>query len=69
MDAYPLIGGKPLFVTDRDHDHIVDPEWQLYVKIAKVHGLTSLAPWEYPHVQYDGGLTIAQLRTGKLPPA
>lgn len=67
MDAYPLIHGKPLLVVDRDNDKQVDPEWQLYVSLAKLHGLTSLAPWEYPHVQYNDGLTIAELRQGLRP--
>jgi peptidoglycan L-alanyl-D-glutamate endopeptidase CwlK len=61
-DGYPLIGGKPLFSTDANHDGKLDEEWAVYGKLAVEHGLEWAGNWanfrEYPHVQYTGSYTL-----------
>ena len=63
-DGYPLVGGKPLFSTHGTDGKLLN-EWAVYGKLAVEHGLEWAGNWhsfvEYPHVQYLGGFTLAQL--------
>jgi peptidoglycan L-alanyl-D-glutamate endopeptidase CwlK len=73
MDAYPLIYGKPLFLT-HDAEGRLLWEWDIYGTIARKHNLEWAGDWkghliEYPHIQYLGGLKISDLLAGKFPQA
>lgn len=52
-------------------DWIVGPKWRRAAAIAKELGFTWGGDWasfrDYPHIQYDGGLTIGQVQKGQLP--
>lgn len=52
-------------------DWNVGPKWRRAAAIAKELGFTWGGDWsgfkDYPHLQYDGGLTIAQIRNGAFP--
>lgn len=64
FDVVPLEAGKPIW----DSGH---PVWQLIGKIGKECGLEWAGDWkkfkEFPHFQYTGGLTLAQIRQGQRP--
>ena len=61
LDVVALVNGKPVWST-------TDPIWQKIGEIGKSCGLEWAGDWkdfkEFPHFQYTGGLTIAQLQTG-----
>lgn len=74
MDAYPLVHGKPLWEATYNSvasGDVLYPEWESYGKIAKLHELEWGWDWrrfrECPHLQYSGGLSIAQLQAGDFP--
>jgi len=62
VDVVPLVAGKPCW-------NVKDPVWQTVGKLGKEQGLEWAGAWvkfkEYPHFQYTGGLTLAQLQQGK----
>lgn len=66
VDAYPLIGGKILWVEDADGDRKMDIEWSEYGRIAKLHGFEWAGDWvsfrELPHIQYVGQFTFRDIR-------
>ncbi|MGG0666985.1 M15 family metallopeptidase [Lederbergia citrisecunda] len=55
----------------RNIDWIVGPKWRRAAAIAKELGFTWGGDWssfkDYPHIQYDGGLTIKQVSAGQMP--
>ena len=63
------------FVTCDGHgkniDWIIGPKWRRAVAIAKELGFTWGGDWssfrDYPHIQFDGGLSISQIQKGKFP--
>jgi peptidoglycan L-alanyl-D-glutamate endopeptidase CwlK len=61
LDVVALVNGKPVWST-------TDPIWQKIGEIGKSCGLEWAGDWkdfkEFPHFQYTGGLTIAQLQQG-----
>jgi len=61
VDVVPLLNGKPNWKTS-------DPVWQRVGQLGKAAGLEWAGDWkrfkEYPHFQYTGGLTLAQLQQG-----
>jgi len=61
LDVVALVNGKPVWST-------TDPIWQKIGEIGKACGLEWAGDWkdfkEFPHFQYTGGLTIAQLQQG-----
>jgi peptidoglycan L-alanyl-D-glutamate endopeptidase CwlK len=63
LDVVALVNGKPAWSRK-------DPIWQKIGEIGKSCGLEWAGDWktfkEYPHFQYTGGLTIAQLQTGAV---
>jgi peptidoglycan L-alanyl-D-glutamate endopeptidase CwlK len=62
VDVVPIVNGKPCW----DSNH---PIWQKVGNYGKLAGLEWAGDWirfkEYPHFQYTGGLTLADLRAGK----
>jgi peptidoglycan L-alanyl-D-glutamate endopeptidase CwlK len=78
-DCVPLRNGKPVWGTSGDgidNDPTDDDKddlelWQRVGQIGKSLGLEWAGDWkkfkEFPHFQYTGGLTLAELRAGKLP--
>jgi peptidoglycan L-alanyl-D-glutamate endopeptidase CwlK len=56
-----LVNGKPIWNKK-------DPIWQKIGEIGKSCGLEWAGDWvtfkEYPHFQYTGGMTLAQLQAG-----
>ena len=62
VDVVPIVAGKPVWDTK-------NPVWQEVGKLGKAAGLEWAGDWkrfkEYPHFQYTGGLTLAQLQQGK----
>ena len=52
-------------------DWVVGPKWRRAAAIAKELGFTWGGDWnsfqDYPHLQYDGGLTISHIRKGMFP--
>lgn len=52
-------------------DWNVGPKWRRAAAIAKELGFTWGGDWasfkDYPHIQYDGGLTISQIQKGQFP--
>jgi peptidoglycan L-alanyl-D-glutamate endopeptidase CwlK len=62
LDVVPLVNGKAIW-----DDQAV---WKQIGEIGKSCGLEWAGDWktfkEYPHFQYTGGLTIAQLQTGAV---
>ncbi|MEW6115379.1 MAG: M15 family metallopeptidase [Nitrospirota bacterium] len=64
FDVVPLEAGKPIW----DSGH---PVWQTIGKIGKECGLEWAGDWkrfkEFPHFQYTGGLSLAQVRQGQRP--
>jgi peptidoglycan L-alanyl-D-glutamate endopeptidase CwlK len=61
VDVVPIRNGKPVWDTK-------DEAWQTLGKLGKAAGLEWAGDWkrfkEYPHFQYTGGLTLAQLQQG-----
>lgn len=61
VDVVPIVAGKPRW-------DVKDEVWQKIGKLGKEAGLEWAGDWkrfrEYPHFQYTGGLTMAQLSTG-----
>ena len=61
VDVVPLRNGKPVWDTK-------DPVWQTVGRLGKAAGLEWAGDWkrfkEFPHFQYTGGLTLAQLQQG-----
>lgn len=62
IDVVPLVNGKPMWDSK-------NPVWQQIGAIGKSCGLEWAGDWkkfkEYPHFQYTGGLTLADLQSGK----
>jgi len=60
LDVVPLVNGKAIW-----DDQAI---WQQVGEIGKACGLEWAGDWktfkEYPHFQYTGGLTLAQLQQG-----
>lgn len=61
VDVVPIVAGKPRW-------DVKDEVWQKVGKLGKDAGLEWAGDWkrfkEYPHFQYTGGLTLAQLQAG-----
>lgn len=61
VDVVPVRNGKPVWDGK-------DPVWQVVGRLGKAAGLEWAGDWkrfkEFPHFQYTGGLTLAQLQTG-----
>ena len=61
LDVVALVNGKPIWNKK-------DPIWQKIGEIGKSCGLEWAGDWvtfkEFPHFQYTGGLTLAQLNAG-----
>jgi peptidoglycan L-alanyl-D-glutamate endopeptidase CwlK len=66
-DVMPLRHGKPVWGTKGDDLEV----WQTIGKVGLRCGLEWAGNWktfkEYPHFQYTGGLTLADMRSGKVP--
>lgn len=62
IDVVPLRNGKPVWNGS-------DPIWQDVGRLGKEAGLEWAGDWkrfkEFPHFQYTGGKTLAQLRMGE----
>lgn len=63
IDVVPLRNGKPVWDGK-------DPVWRDVGRLGKEAGLEWAGEWkkfkEFPHFQYTGGKTLAQLRMGEL---
>lgn len=61
VDVVPLVNGKPVW----DDEEL----WKKIGALGKSFGLDWAGDWksfkEYPHFQYTGGLTLADLQSGK----
>jgi peptidoglycan LD-endopeptidase CwlK len=61
VDVVPVRNGKPVWDSK-------DPVWQTVGRLGKATGLEWAGDWkrfkEFPHFQYTGGLTLAQLQQG-----
>lgn len=61
VDVVPIVAGKPRW-------DVKDEVWQKIGKLGKTAGLEWAGDWkrfkEYPHFQYTGGFTLAQLQQG-----
>jgi peptidoglycan L-alanyl-D-glutamate endopeptidase CwlK len=61
VDVVPVVAGKPRW-------DVKDAVWQEVGRLGKAAGLEWAGDWkrfkEYPHFQYTGGLTLAQLQQG-----
>lgn len=61
VDVVPIVAGKPRW-------DVKDEVWQQVGRLGKAAGLEWAGDWkrfkEYPHFQYTGGLTLAQLQSG-----
>lgn len=61
VDVVPIVAGKPRWDAK-------DEVWQKIGALGKAAGLEWAGDWkrfkEYPHFQYTGGLTLAQLQSG-----
>ena len=61
VDVVPIVAGKPRW-------DVKDEVWQQVGALGKAAGLEWAGDWkrfkEYPHFQYTGGLTLAQLQSG-----
>lgn len=67
-DLVPLRGGKPVWSTDNGPDMDL---WQLVGALGKAQGLEWAGDWphftEFPHFQFTGGFTLAQIQAGQVP--
>ena len=61
VDVVPIVAGKPVWDAK-------NPIWQQVGALGKAAGLEWAGDWkrfkEFPHFQYTGGLTLAQLQSG-----
>ncbi len=61
VDVVPMKNGKPIW-------NAKDPVWQEIGKLGKAAGLEWAGDWvrfkEFPHFQYTGGVSLAQLQKG-----
>ena len=61
VDVVPIRNGKAIW-------DVKDPVWQRIGALGKAAGLEWAGDWkrfkEFPHFQYTGGLTLAQLQKG-----
>jgi len=61
VDVVPIVAGKARW-------DVKDEVWQQVGALGKAAGLEWAGDWkrfkEYPHFQYTGGLTLAQLQSG-----
>lgn len=61
VDVVPIVAGKPRW-------DVKDEVWQQVGALGKAAGLEWAGDWkrfkEYPHFQYTGGMTLAQLQSG-----
>ena len=61
VDVVPMRNGKPVWDSK-------DPVWQVVGRLGTAAGLEWAGDWkrfkEFPHFQYTGGLTLAQLQAG-----
>ena len=61
VDVVPIVAGKPRW-------DVKDEVWQQVGALGKAAGLEWAGDWkkfkEFPHFQYTGGLTLAQLQSG-----
>ena len=61
VDVVPIVAGKPRW-------DVKEEVWQQVGALGKAAGLEWAGDWkkfkEYPHFQYTGGLTLAQLQSG-----
>lgn len=66
-DVVPLRDGKPVWSTSGADGAL----WQKVGELGKSQGLAWAGDWkkfkEFPHFQYTDGLTLAELRAGKVP--
>lgn len=65
LDCVPIEGGKPAWSTQH-------PAWSQVIAYAVEAGLEPGAFWsrakrEFPHFQYAGGLSLAQIKKGRVP--
>lgn len=67
-DVVPMQHGKPLWDTTGEDGKV----WQRVGELGKSVGLDWAGDWisfrEYPHFQFTGGLTLADLKAGKTLP-
>lgn len=67
-DVVPLRNGKPVWGTILDIDKDL---WKKVGALGKAQGLSWAGDWpefkEFPHFQFTGGLSIAQLIAGEIP--
>lgn len=67
-DVVPLRNGKPVWDLV---PYVNKAIWQQVGAIGKAQGLEWAGDWiefqEYPHFQYTGGLSIAELAAGQIP--
>lgn len=65
FDIVPIVNGKPCWNTTGDAGRL----WRKIGDIGKSCGLEWAGDWkrfpEFPHFQYTGGLTLADLQSGK----
>ena len=65
FDVVPLINGKPVWGTKGEDGEL----WRKIGLIGKSCGLEWAGDWkkfpEFPHFQYTGGLSLADLQAGK----
>jgi peptidoglycan L-alanyl-D-glutamate endopeptidase CwlK len=61
VDVVPMKNGKPIW-------NAKDPVWQDIGRLGKAAGLEWAGDWvrmkEFPHFQYTGGMSLAQLQKG-----
>lgn len=61
VDVVPMKNGKPIW-------NAKDPVWQDIGRLGKAAGLEWAGDWvrfkEFPHFQYTGGVSLAQLQKG-----
>jgi len=67
FDVVPLRDGKPVWGTTGDDYRL----WLRVGELGEAQGLEWAGRWkrfrEFPHFQYAGGLTLADLQAGKVP--
>jgi peptidoglycan L-alanyl-D-glutamate endopeptidase CwlK len=67
FDVVPMREGKPVWGTTGADGEL----WQRVGIAGEASGLEWAGRWkrfrEFPHFQYTGGLTIAELKAGKVP--
>ena len=67
LDVVPMRNGKPVWNTSGEDGKL----WKRVGAIGKSCGFEWAGDWktfkEYPHFQYTAGLTLEQLRNGRVP--